>query len=94
MAVPKRNELHRPVLEILNNSSMLLSRGQILQEVISIFALTETELQEEVPSGQPRMENRTNWAITDLNKSGLINNPKRGLWEITPLGKQYLTTVL
>lgn len=34
--------------------------------------------------------NRINWAISDLKISGLINNPKRGYYEITELGHQAL----
>lgn len=49
-------------------------------------------MREMVPSGgQSRVENRINWAITSLKKAGLINNPKRGQWEITQEGRDYLT---
>ena len=36
-------------------------------------------------------KNRTNWAITDLKKAGLINNPQRNQWEITQTGRDFLT---
>ena len=56
-----------------------------------LFSLTDADLQEMVPSGgQSRIENRTNWAITDLKKAGLIDNPLRNQWEITQPGRDFL----
>lgn len=92
MAVPTLDELHRPVLRIVNDAGQRLARQQILKCLVSLFNLSDGDLQEMVPSGgQSRIENRTNWAITDLKKAGLLNNPLRNQWEITPSGRQYLT---
>ena len=92
MAVPTLDELHQPVLNIVNDASQRLTRQQILQTLVSLFSLSDDDLQEMVPSGgQSRIENRTNWAITDLKKAGLLNNPQRNQWEITPSGRNYLT---
>ncbi len=91
MGVPKLDELHRPILEIANASAQRLTRKGFLERLTKEFSLTDTDLQELVHSGkQFRMENRTNWAITDLKKAGLMNNPQRGQWEITPAGRDYL----
>ena len=91
MAVPTLDKLHRPVLEIANASAQPLTRKEFLDRLTTKFSLTEADLQEMVPSGvQSRMENRTNWAMTDLKKAGLINNPHRNQWKITQEGRDYL----
>ena len=93
MAVPKLDELHRPVLEIANASVQRLTRKEFVERLAEMFSLTDTDLQELVHSGkQFRMENRTNWAITDLKKAGLMINPQRGQWEITEAGRHFLTS--
>ena len=70
MAVPTLDELHRPVLEIANVSAQRLTRKEFLEQLTAMFSLTDTDLQEMVPSGvQTRMENRTNWGH-DRSKEG------------------------
>ena len=91
MAVPTLDELHRPVLEIANASAQHLTRKEFLEQLTAMFSLTDTDLQEMAPSGvQTRMENRPNWAMTDLKKAGLIDNPERNQWEITQTGRDFL----
>ena len=69
MAVPTLDELHRPVLEIANSSSHRLTRQEFVERLTDVFSLTGDDLQEMLPSGgQTRIENRTNWAITDLRR--------------------------
>ena len=92
MAVPTLDELHRPVLEIADTAAQRLTRTEFLEQLTDIFSLTDTDLQEKVPSGQSRIKNRTDWAITDLKKAGLINNPQRGQWEITQTGRDFLSS--
>lgn len=91
MPVPTLDELHRPVLEIASASPQRLTRKEIVERLIDVFSLTDADVQELVPSGgQTRIENRTNWAITDLKKAGLIDNPMRNQWEITQKGRDFL----
>ena len=91
MSVPTLDELHRPVLEIANSSSRRLTRKEFVERLTDVFSLTDADLQEMLPSGgQTRIENRTNWAITDLKKAGLMDNPARNQWEITQQGRDFL----
>ena len=91
MAVPTLDVLHRAVLEVANSSGQRLTRQEFLEHLTTKFSLTNADLQEMVPSGkQSRIENRTNWAMTDLKKAGLINNPQRNQWEITQTGRDFL----
>ena len=92
MAVPALDELHRPVLEMASAATQPLTRTDFLERLTAKFSLTDTDLQEMLPSGlHPRMKNRTDWAITDLKMAGLISNPQRNQWRITPSGRNYLT---
>ena len=91
MAVPTLDELHRPVLKLVSGSAQRLTRKELLERLIHVFSLTDADLNDMVPSGgQSRMQNRTNWAITDLKKAGLVNNPQPNQWEITQEGRDYL----
>ena len=91
MAVPTLDELHKPVLEIASFAPNPLTRKQFFEQLTTLFSLTEADLHEMVPSGaQTRIENRTNWAMTDLKRAGLINNLQRNQWQITPQGQDYL----
>ena len=90
MPIPDLDDLHRPVLEILQASDRPLTRQETLAQLLRRFPLTDEELRETVRSGQPRMANRAAWATTDLKKAGLINNPSRNQWVVLPAGHRYL----
>lgn len=91
MSVPTLDELHRPVLEISNETGRRLTRKDFVEQLRVRLSLTEADMHEMLPSGsQTRMENRTNWAITDLKLAGLMNNPLRNQWEITVSGRNFL----
>jgi restriction system protein len=55
------------------------------------FNLSETERKELLPSGkQPTFDNRVGWARTYMTKAGLLESPKRGLFQITQQGREVL----
>ncbi len=90
MAVPTLDELHRPVLQIADASDRPLTRQEFVKLLAKTFSLTESDLQETVPSGTSRIRNRTDWAMTDLKKAGLLDNPQPNQWVITQPGRSYL----
>jgi restriction system protein len=56
-----------------------------------IFQLTDAERTELLPSGQQAiLNNRVAWAKTYLNKAGLLETPRRGVFIITDRGKRVL----
>src|ERR1700675_4004475 len=56
-----------------------------------IFHLTTAERTELLPSGQQAiLNNRVAWAKTYLNKAGLLEAPRRGVFIITDRGKRVL----
>lgn len=55
------------------------------------FRLSPEELSEFLPSGQqPVFINRIGWARTYLKKAGLLQNPRRSYFQITPRGHDVL----
>ncbi len=63
--------------------------SEIYDTLAKHFKLTEEELNELLPSGiQRRWHNRAIWACYDLYRAGLLERPKRGLYQITESGRK------
>ena len=92
MAVPTQKQLHRPILEIVAGRKSVVSRVQIRESLSAHFALTETDLQDMVPSGtQTRFDNRLYWALSYLKRSGLLYAESPGRFSITSSGNDLLS---
>jgi restriction system protein len=56
------------------------------------FDLSEEERKEMLPSGTQRLfNNRVAWALTYIRKAGLVESPKRGIFQITDRGQHVLS---
>lgn len=89
MAIPKYNELYRPLLAVLQDGvphSMIDVRDSIAQTL----QLTEQDLSETLPSGSNVYSGRVGWAKTYLKKAELIDSPQRGYIQITASGQKIL----
>src|SRR4051794_32639576 len=65
--------------------------ADVRSALAQMFALTDEELAERLPSGSARtFDNRVGWATTYLNRCGLLTRPRRGVYEITDRGTQVL----
>lgn len=90
MAVPKYDELMKPLLEEVGDGQLYK-----IKDVYTILAqqlkLSSDDLSEMLPSGrQTVFRNRVGWAKTYLKKAGLIDSPARASIVITNAGKQVL----
>lgn len=88
MAIPKYDELMKPLLEAIGdgNPYTMKSLERLLASKIN---LSEVELQEMLPSGrQTVFRNRVGWAKTYLKKAGLIDSPARATVIITDAGNR------
>jgi restriction system protein len=57
------------------------------------FTLTPDERAQMLPSGKaPVIRSRTGWALSYMKQAGLVTSPRRGWYEITPLGRDILAT--
>ncbi|RKU07818.1 hypothetical protein C6503_24140 [Candidatus Poribacteria bacterium] len=83
--LPTRNAIHQPLLDLLSDGKEH-HWSDIVEKLAAHFSLTDTELNEEVPSGQKRFYHRCSFAIQDLKKDGFVESPKRAYWKITKRG--------
>ena len=90
MAVPKQHELHRPILEMVVTADGVVALAEVRARLIDQFALTDADLQESVPSGPKRFDNRVYWAVSYLRRAGLLLSPSQAKFVATPHGKDFL----
>jgi restriction system protein len=91
MPIPDFQSLMRPLLDCASDG-----KEHALREVIERLAvrcgLTDVERKQLLPSGnQEVFVNRVAWAKTHLKMAGLLDSPKRGYLNITPLGLNVLS---
>lgn len=91
MAIPKYNELYRPVLLSLRDGGVH-SMKEVRDFIVSALHLTEQDLAETLPSNSKIsvFSGRVGWAKTYLLKAQMIDSPQRGYIAITPSGKALL----
>lgn len=94
MAIPIQKELYKPILK---ETALVVEDHLRTKKIIELmsdrFELTPEEQKEMVGSGgQSKIANRTAWAIQRLKNAGLLSSPKRGFWEITQQGREFLDT--
>lgn len=78
-----------PVLEVLSDGAVWRKRD--LHEAVSKHVgLTEDQRAELLPSGQRRFDNRIGWALSGLNRAGLVSKPARATFTITNAGREIL----
>ena len=92
MAVPTLVDLHRPILEILDESGKILTKTEIIPLLAERLSLTQDDLQEKTASGaNTKLVVRTGWAVSNLKRAaGLLEYPNPGKVRITPQGRDFL----
>lgn len=86
--LPTKNEIHQPILDLLSDGKEH-RWSDIVEKLAAHFSLTNTELNEEVPSGHKRFYHRCSFAMQDLKKDGFVESPKRAHWKITKRGNDH-----
>lgn len=90
MPIPKYDEMYRAFLDCLADGQMHRSK-EVKDTVAGIFSISESERAELLPSGKQQLfDNRIGWTRTYLKKAGLVQSPSRGVYVITPVGRQVL----
>ena len=90
MAIPKYDEMYRAFLDCLADGQPHKSRD-VKNAIAKTFDLSAKECAELLPSGSgPVFGGRVGWAKTHLKKAGLIDSPSRGVYRLTPVGRQVL----
>lgn len=87
MTIPKHDEIRLPALSLLASRGRLKLR-EFEQPLAEHFGLSDEEIQEEYDSGNGKIfYDRISWALSYMNMAGLLKKPKRGVYEISDLGK-------
>ena len=90
MAVPPKDALYCPILEIATEIDEPWSRAQFTKAIGNRLSLTTEDKAERIPSGGQRIYDRVDWALHDLRLAGLVERPSRGRFRITSAGREYL----
>ena len=90
MPIPDYETLMLPVLRSVAAGPKVLR--DIVREMEDLFRLTPEERTQELPSGRGMslFYNRVAWAKTYLKQAGLVQQPSRGVVEITDRGRALL----
>ena len=87
MAVPGFQSFLRPVLDQYADGAE--GRARDLSDVVAArLQLSAADLEETIPSGEPRFLNRLYWAHSYLKQAGLLESPRRGIYRMSPLGHE------
>jgi restriction system protein len=90
MAVPDYESLMRPTLQALASTPQL-SRAEVREAVAVATGMEPDDLAEMLPSGKATVfGSRVGWALTYMTQAGLAMRPKRGVYAITPRGRDVL----
>ncbi|WBQ10513.1 restriction endonuclease [Hyphomonadaceae bacterium ML37] len=87
--LPKFSELMPLVIEALQALGGSASIDELNEWVASRLQLSEAELEITYPkSGDYVFRDRVSWARSYLKQGGYVDNSQRGVWTITPEGRQ------
>ena len=90
MAIPDYESLMLPLLSKLADGQTRVLKD-VMTELADVFQLTQDERAQLLPSGGTlTFASRLGWAKTYLKKAGLVQQPKRGLVQITAQGQAAL----
>lgn len=88
MLIPKHDEIRAPALQLLSeNPSLRLN--QFEAPLAKHFNLTDDEVSQEYDSGNGKIfYDRISWALSYMNMAGLVEKPKRGIYQISEIGRE------
>ncbi len=90
MTTPDFQTIMLPLLQLSSDDNVHYIHDAVNQ-LADDFELTEEERTKLLPSGQqPIFYNRVGWSRTYLKKAGLLEDPKRGYFQITDRGREIL----
>lgn len=89
MPVPKfDNFLYPFMLHLLEKDS---NKQDMISAMIDYFGLSEDDCKIMTKSGNhPQINDRVGWSLQWLRRAKFVEIPKRGVWRITPRGREYM----
>lgn len=92
---PKQSEFVRwfaPLVQALKDLGGSAAPREALERIAEIENVPEALRNEVLSSGQERFYNQVHWARQYLVWAGLIDSGRRGVWTLTPTGRQTTLT--
>lgn len=89
MSLPTQTDAFYITLELFNDG-LPHTRKEIFNKAINAISLSDEEVKEKTKSGTPIYESRLGWGISYLERAGMLEKVRRGVYEITPRGEQAL----
>jgi len=91
MSIPDFQSIMLPLMQLASNGKEHSFRDSV-EYLAKFFNLSDDERKELLPSGQqPTFDNRVGWAKTHLIKAGLLESPRRAIFQITQRGKEVIS---
>jgi restriction system protein len=91
MSVPTYDKFIEPVLRFLGSRPQGTIAREAHEAAADALAVSELDRQELLPSGSQQMyKNRAGWAHDRLKRAGLSSSPRRGYWQLTQQGVDFL----
>ncbi len=90
MSVPKYSDFYNVFLQSLKDGAVH-SKSECNEYVRQAMDLREIDMSELTASGYSLWVNRVGWCATYLKKAGLIDSPKRAVFQITKEGQKVLS---
>ncbi len=88
--IPPWQDFMIPVLKVLSDG-IARKRHELISAVLDVVGMTDEQRAVLLNSGQPKVENRVGWAMSDLTTATAIQRPVRATFEITAVGRDLLT---
>ena len=91
MTVPTYDRFIEPILRFLAAHPNGANARDAHEAAAVSLAIVEQDKQELLPSGSQLIyKNRAGWAHDRLKRAGLSSSPRRGFWQLTDKGHEYL----
>jgi restriction system protein len=89
LSIPTYDALMLPVLKACAGKQWKMR--DLISHIADVLSLSQAEREQEIPSGGTRLiANRVHWAKTYLKQAGLLEQPQRGVVQITKIGQEVL----
>jgi restriction system protein len=91
MAIPTYDHWIEPILRVLHENPNGVAAPAAHDAAARMLGLTEEDRAQLLPSSvQHVYKNRAGWAHDRLKRAGLSWSPRRGFWQLTPAGIEYV----
>ena len=92
MSVPTYDKFIEPIFRYLSRHPEGVESRNVYDAAADMLGLSESDRAELLPSGvQPTYKNRAGWAHDRLKRAGYSSSIKRGFWQLTPQGKEFIS---